>query len=127
MTEPMINAGKPLICTFRELAQVTHALHQNDRGWLDNLHDVWMMGAPTPNSIVRDPKHYDPRLKQKGNYEARIVFPTALAKWVISCIQTRGFNMTIEQAFDVIDTAFALASGDIHYVLNKPIQIQVTK
>lgn len=26
----------------------------------NNLYDIWKMGAPTPDSIIRDPKHYNP-------------------------------------------------------------------
>ena len=85
MTQP-----KPLICTFYDLASATAALHLGDKTMLSDLHDVWLKGAAMPNTIIRNSKNYDPRRKQRGNYEARIVFPTLLASWVKQVVDKRG-------------------------------------
>ena len=101
MTEPQINAGKPITCTFLQLVGATWALHQGDRAWMDSLMDVWKMGPPTPNTIIRNPHGYDPRKRQAGNYEARIVFPTTLAKWIMDCARAQGIDLDINQGFTV--------------------------
>ena len=117
MSRPAVNAGKPIICTFRQLARATLALHQGERRYMDTLHDVWKLGAPTPNSRIMRPKNYDERLRQRGNYEARIVFPTALAKWIIDVATARG--IPIDAAL-----AFSMAAGD-DVDFQKRIQISV--
>ena len=76
-----VGAHTPLICTFRQLARPFLPLHQMERRYLDTLHDVWKRGAPTPNSRITQPKGYDERLRQRGNYEARIV----PAPWLAAC------------------------------------------
>lgn len=118
--EPTVNAGKPMICTFRQLMAATWLLHMGERRYVDNLMDIWKLGAPTPNSIIRDPKNYDPRRASVGNYEARIVFPTALAKWIADVANERGIKLDLSQAYNV-------AMGREDYELPETMQIQVTK
>lgn len=89
---------KPLIITFYELAQNLAPLHMWHRADVDNLHDIWLRGAPTPNSIVRNPTHYDPRKIQAGNFEARIVVPSMLTQWVVDVCQRRGITPEVGQA-----------------------------
>lgn len=83
---------KPLIITFYDLAHNLAPLHLWHKAAVDDLHDVWMRGAVTPNSIVRNPVGYDPRLIQYGNYEARIVVPSMLTQWVIDVCNRRGIT-----------------------------------
>lgn len=83
---------KPIITPFWRLAQAFGPLHGYQRKYLDTLHDVWLKGAPSPQSRLRNPKGYDPRHPQLGNYEARIVFPTHLAKWITDVARERGFD-----------------------------------
>lgn len=88
---------KPLIITFHELSRNLAPLHQWHKADVDNLHDIWVKGAPTPNSIVRNPVGYDPRKFQPGNYEARIVIPSMLTQWVIDVCQRRGITPEVGQ------------------------------
>jgi hypothetical protein len=83
---------KPLIITFRDLAHKLAPLHLWHKTAVDDLHDIWKKGAPTPNSIVRNPVGYDPRKIQPGNYEARIVVPSMLTQWVIDVCKSRGIT-----------------------------------
>lgn len=112
-----LGAHTPLTCTFRQLARTFLPLHQMERRYLDTLHDVWKRGAPTPNSRITQPKGYDERLRQRGNYEARIVPAPWLAAWVYDVATARGIPM---------DTALALKliEGD-DLELPKPIQQRV--
>lgn len=91
---------KPIIITFRDLAQNFAPLHLWHKADVDNLHDIWVKGAVTPNSIVRNPVGYDPRLQQPGNYEARIIIPSMLTQWVIDVSKRRG--ITIERAQQLV-------------------------
>lgn len=84
--------------TFYELVQATRALHQDDPAYVARLHDVWKRGAPTPDSILRDPRRYDERLIQPGNIEKRVILPSALAEWIMDASAARGFPYSREQA-----------------------------
>lgn len=92
---------KPYILTFAELSAAMTALHQGDKNLLASLHDVWLKGAPTPDSIIRDPKHYDPRLQQPGNVEKRIVLPLSLAQWIHAASEKMGFPFTQRQSVNL--------------------------
>jgi len=92
---------KPYILTFVELSTIMLPLHQGDKKLLASLHDIWLKGAPTPDSIIRDPKHYDPRLKQAGNVEKRIVLPNALAQWIHAASEKMGFPYTWRQSMNI--------------------------
>lgn len=91
-----------LICTFRELAFSLKAIHQWHKADVDRLHDVWKRGAPTPDSIVRNPKGYDPRKEQSGNVEKRIVIPTALSEWVADTATRRGLAISPTDAVQLV-------------------------
>lgn len=82
---------KPIITPFWRLAQAFAPLHHWQKKHLDTLHDVWKQGAPSPESRIRNPKGYDPRHPQLGNYEARIVFPTLLATWITEVATAQGY------------------------------------
>ena len=94
---------QPVICTFRMLSFALAPLHVWNLADVDRLHDVWKMGAPTPDSIVRNPVGYDPRKAQQGNVEKRIVLPSALEQWVQDVATRRGISATYEQAAGLID------------------------
>lgn len=98
-----MNDVQPLICTFRQLARTMLPLHQMERRYLDTLHDVWRRGAPTPNSIIRRPKNYDERLRQRGNYEARIVPAPWVAAWVRDVATERGFPIDDALALKIME------------------------
>lgn len=103
MAKLLVGEGKPLMVTFVELRQALSSLHLNQPAHVDRLHDVWKQGAPTPDSIIRNPKGYDERKRQPGNVERRIVFPTALAQWVVEVSQARGMPYTMRQALAIVD------------------------
>lgn len=89
---------KPLVLTWRELSSAMAALHLFDKADVDALHDIWKFGAPIPQSRILSPKGYDERLAQDGNFEARIVFPMMLVKWIVDVSTRRGFPFTEVQA-----------------------------
>lgn len=89
---------KPFICTFYQLAYALRSLHLYLKPEMDRLHDVWKMGAPSPQSRILNPKIYDPRIPQYGNYEARIVFPTALSNWIKETGAHQGIEMSLKDA-----------------------------
>lgn len=95
---------KPLILTFQQLAHIFRGLHMWHKPYVDRLHDVWLQGAPSPQSIIRNPKGYDPRKAQVGNYEARIVLPTPLAKWIDEVASERGMSVAAGQAKQLVKT-----------------------
>lgn len=92
---------KPLVCTFYHLVKATEALHQGDKGMIADLHDIWLKGAPTPDSRLLLMKHYDPRKVQTGNIEKRIVLPTLMAQWIHRVSAQRGFPYTWRQSMNI--------------------------
>jgi hypothetical protein len=94
---------RPLVVTFVALYNALFALHQGEKRWVDSLHDVWKLGAPSPDSRILLPGHYDERLVQPGNVEKRIVFPTPLAAWITQVSAARGYRYSLRQALALID------------------------
>jgi hypothetical protein len=95
---------KPIVVTFYDLKRALAPLHQYVKADVDRLHDLWKLGAPSPDSRILIPAKYDERLNQKamGNYEKRIVFPTALATWIQDVSARRGFPYTFQQALAIV-------------------------
>lgn len=94
---------KPAFVTFYELAMALQTLHLWDRGALQDLNDIWRSGAPSPQSIIRNPKGYDERKQQPGNYEARLLLPTPLAEWIVDRSVKIGMPLTLRQAANMIE------------------------
>lgn len=105
-----ITRDKPLIVTFRDLRAAMAPLHMHEKAWVDALHDVWLTGGPTPDSIIRNPKGYDPRKRQPGNVEKRIVSPLPVAIWMQQVSAARGMALTSRQALNIL-------AGDADYGL----------
>jgi hypothetical protein len=93
---------KPFFITFRALAAALEPLHLWNKADVDRLHDIWKMAAPSPNSIIRNPTGYDPRLRQLGNVEKRLLLPTPLGQWVVDVTTRRGEPMPLERAVAMI-------------------------
>lgn len=85
--------AKPIICDFARLSFAMRALHQGNKVYLDSLHDVWKMGAPTPQSRTLL-KHYDERVLQAGVSIERIVFPSKLGEWMRLVAKERGIELS---------------------------------
>jgi hypothetical protein len=102
---------KPLIVPFYKLAGAFQSLHRWEKAHLSNLHDIWMKGAPAPGSIIRNPRGYDPRMPQAGNYEARIVLPGLLSKWIIENANRLSVKMDDTTARQLIDSVARILQG----------------
>lgn len=102
MSQTTVKQEAPIICTFYELAVSLQSLHLWNKADLDRLHDVWKIGAPTPDSRLLDIKHYDPRKVQAGNVEKRIVFPKKLGEWIADVGRQRGIEMDSRDAANLI-------------------------
>lgn len=96
-----IHNDQPLTVTWPQLWVAMLPFHQGEKGWVDSLHDVWRKGAPTPYSIIRDPKHYDERKAQPMNQMARILPSTWVAAWLQDVASARGMPITARQAVNI--------------------------
>lgn len=94
---------KPLVCTFLDLAHAFQTLHMWDKRYVSRLHDVWKLGAPTPDSRILVPSEYDERKRQPGNVEKRVVFPSKLAQWILETSAARGTPYTPAEASRIIN------------------------
>ena len=100
---------KPIICSFPRLLYALRALHMNNAVHVDTLHDVWKMGAPTPQSRTLL-KRYDERVVQAGVQIERIVFPTKLGEWMREVAKERGMEFN-SLASDKLISALTKAWG----------------
>ncbi len=107
------NRPTPIIATFPELFYALKSLHRFQKKHVDNLHDIWMKGAPTPNSRVLNPKGYDPRKAQVGNFESRIVLPTLLSKWVQETAHEVGVDVQPADALELLSRVRIAFTGDL--------------
>lgn len=107
---------RPFFVTFYELASALYSLHGGDRALLADLHDVWKKGAPSPDSIIRNPRGFDERgasEADRGNVVKRLIFPSALVWWIREASVRLGHPYSIEQCF-------AMARGEAVYT-EKPV------
>ena len=105
----------PISLSFYELSLCTRAVHGWNKPDVDRLHDIWLRGAPTPNSRILNPKIYDPRAVQTGNVEKRLIIPKLFADWFDDVAKRRGFSLkadTAYQALGRINRAFNLVSNE---------------
>jgi len=63
-----------------------------------NLHDVWKLGAPSPDSIIRNPKEYDERITHTVK---RIIPGVWLHPFIREVSDRRGIPLT-QSELDVI-------------------------
>ena len=101
---------KPMFVTWRHLWASLYPLHMNIKADVDNLHDIWKRGAPSPRSRVLLPAGYDPRVQQPGNFEERLMLFTTLGKWVSDVTTRRGSPMTLNDAVEMLRKVGQLAS-----------------
>ena len=110
-----MNQNKPVALTFFQLSVATKALHQWHKPDVDRLHDVWMKGAPTPDSRLLDIKNYDPRKLQAGNVEKRLILPTYFIPWFNDVAERRSLDVhprTAWLALHKIKRAYRLVSNE---------------
>lgn len=96
---------KPIVVEFWKLTFVLRSIHKYRKADVDRLHDIWKLGAPSPDSRVLTPKGYDPRVNQlltMGNREQRTVFPTQLQKWLKDIIMQDGLAISDEDALKLV-------------------------
>ncbi len=98
----MIEAETALVVTFADLRDALAPLHLGRRPWVDSLHDLWKLGAPSPDSRIFVSLGYDERQRQPGSVEKRLVLPTPLAQWIIQISAARGIPYTFAQAMSIL-------------------------
>lgn len=89
--------------TFVELCTALRPLHQFDPSMVNDLHDVWKQGAPSPDTIIRNPKDYDERKRQAGNVEKRLMLPLPLMGWIERATAKRGMPVSAAQAAALLE------------------------
>ncbi len=108
--EPLIvgpDMAQALICTWPELAAAMAELHLWNKGDVDDLHDVWMTGVPSPDyKVAIVGANFDERKPRVGDHMTHVVSPFILAKWIEKISAKRGFPYSSWQAF-------ALTQGEV--------------
>jgi len=78
---------QPKIVTFKQLATALEPfLAVSNREATLELHDLWKMGAPTPDS-------------GPGVEEKRILFPNQFSKWWKELCRRQGWDVTPQEAY----------------------------
>lgn len=99
-----------VMITWHALHLAMFPLHMGIKADEDRLHDIWKMGAPTPDSRIVTKTH-DPRTPVAGNVEKRIVFFAQLKPWVVDVAYRRGQPLTPQQAHSIcVQTAKTLGT-----------------
>lgn len=85
--------------TFYELSEALAPLHQWRRADVSRLHDVWKLGAWTPDTVVLT-RTFDERapLKPEQGVVRRIVLVEPLAQWIVETARARGIGVSLEAA-----------------------------
>lgn len=73
------------------LLKAFEPLTMNQRRHVADLYDIWKLGAPTPDSIIRDPKHYNP---EKDTTVKRIIPTIWLYKYLRDLAGQRGIPLS---------------------------------
>lgn len=97
-----VETYEPVFVSFVDLYGMFAPLHMGHKPYVDTLHDVWVMGSPSPSSIIRNPKGYDERKVQAGNVEKRLLLYIPLAKWITDVSASRGMPYTMKQAMNIL-------------------------
>ena len=105
---------KPMALSFYQLLYALQSVHNWHKPDMDRLHDVWKMGAPTPDSRLLDEKHYDPRKVQAGNVEKRLILPVPFATWFQDVCERKGLHMEARQGYEALRT-IARAQKQVSY------------
>lgn len=99
MPKPIIQTANPLIATYTELLAAFAPLIQGDSKktpeWKRELHDLWKLGAPLPNTVLATSKNYENM--------PRVILPMTLAKWVVKVSEERGMPLTMRQALNILN------------------------
>lgn len=65
-----------------------------------DLYDIWKMGAPTPDSIIRNPKHYNPEI---DNSVRRIIPLYWLRTYLTNLAASRGIPLSREEVTIILE------------------------
>ena len=105
---------KPVSLTFFQLSVSLQALHGWNKADVDRLHDVWLKGAPSPDSRLLNIEVYDPRKVQVGNVEKRLIIPNLFIEWFNDVAQRRGLSLQPDTAYKAL-TRVARAVNRVNY------------
>lgn len=97
-----VDEYKPMFVSFVDMYGIFAPLHMGVKKYVDGLSDIWKMGAPSPHSIIRNPKGYDERKVQPGNVEKRLLMYIPLAQWIVDVSTERGMPYTLKQAMNIL-------------------------
>lgn len=102
-----LDLAQPIIATWVELAKALAPLHLWVKADVDELHDIWLKGVPSPQYKVAVPgKVFDERRPRQGDLLKHIVPPLPVANWIEKMSAKRGFPFTMRQAL-------AITQGDV--------------
>ncbi len=93
---------KPVSLTFLQLSVSVQTLHGWNKADVDRLHDIWLAGAPTPDSRILVIRDYDPRKVQAGNVEKRLIIPRLFVQWFNDVATRRGLNLNPKTAYKAL-------------------------
>lgn len=97
-----VDVAQPVICSWVQLARATQDLHRWEKGPLDELHDIWLKGAPTPDyQVAVAGKTFDERRPRVGDVLTHIVPPLPIAQWIKTMSARRGFPYSDRQALAI--------------------------
>lgn len=89
-----------LTTDFKGLLKAFEPLIMGERKYVNDLYDIWKMGAPTPDSIIRNPKHYNPEI----NGSVKRIIPTIwLYKFFSDLAARRGIALSKAEIRQILE------------------------
>ncbi len=97
-----VNLAQPVICTWVELARAMADLHRWEKAPLDELHDIWLKGVPSPDyKVAVVGAVFDERRPRVGDVLKHILPPLPIANWIKQISAKRGFPYSDNQAMAI--------------------------
>lgn len=93
-----------IVSDFNGLLRAFSPLIMGEKSEIENLYDIWKMGAPTPDSIILDVKNYRPEEHNQSYGRVKKVIPTLwLEKWLTDLATRRGIPLSSMEVKNILE------------------------
>jgi hypothetical protein len=93
-----------IVSDFNDLLKAFDPLIMGERRYMSNLYDIWVMGAPSLDSIILDPKHYNPEI----NKTVKRIIPTSWLKpYLRELASSRGIPLGEHEISSILGETYA--------------------
>ena len=92
-----------LVVSYNDLLRAFRWLINDNKGLKADLYDIWSKGAPSPDSIIRDVKHYRPDVDDPKTGVVKRVLPIAWLKpFLKSAANRNGIPLSDTEIYQIL-------------------------